>query len=128
MLLTALGNLAVMIVVAVMSARVGACFMTRLRILQFERVSSFSMEEINCFSTASLITTFDHRCDADPVLHAMLIRIRSPRPSPHWAITKITSQGQTLWSWAASVWSPLLVIIFYLQIRYAQIPENSDPN
>ncbi|NLO67444.1 MAG: ABC transporter ATP-binding protein, partial [Bacteroidales bacterium] len=52
MLLSAFGNLAVMIVVAVLSARVGACFATRLRTLQFDRVSSFSMEEINGFSTA----------------------------------------------------------------------------
>ncbi len=120
MLLTALGNLAVMIVVAVMSARVGACFATRLRILQFERVSSFSMEEINRFSTASLITRSTNDVTQIQFYTAMLIRIMIPAPiTAIWAITKITSQGQTLWSLAMSVAVAFLLVIIFVIFKFA---------
>ncbi|NLA95706.1 MAG: ABC transporter ATP-binding protein [Clostridiaceae bacterium] len=120
MLLTAVGNLAVMIVVSVMSARVGACFATRLRILQFERVSSFSMEEINRFSTASLITRSTNDVSQIQIYTAMLIRIMIPAPiTAIWAITKITSQGQIQWSIAMSIAVAFLLVIIFVIFKYA---------
>ncbi len=119
MLLAALGNFLVMIVVVVLSARVGACFATRLRILQFDRVSSFSMEEINRFSTASLITRSTN--DVTQVHYlAMVIRIMIPAPiTAVWAITKITAQGAFEWSVAMTVAVVVLLIFITIIFKFA---------
>lgn len=120
MLLTAFGNLAVMIVVAIMSSRVGACFATRLRTLQFDRVSSFSMEEINRFSTASLITRSTNDISQVQFYTAMLIRIMVPAPiTAIWAISKITGQGQLQWSLAMSVAVVFLLVIIFVIFKFA---------
>lgn len=120
MLLTALGNLAVMLVVSLMSAQVGASFASRLRILQFDRVSTFSMEEINRFSTASLITRSTNDVSHIQFYSAMLIRIMIPAPvTAIWAISKITSQGQTAWSLAMSVAVVFLLILIFIIFKFA---------
>jgi len=56
MLLCALGSLAGACIVGYFAARIAASFSARLRRLLFNKVESFSMEEINRFSTSSLIT------------------------------------------------------------------------
>ena len=95
MLLTALANLGVMLLVSTLAAHVAANFASRLRILQFDRVSSFSMEEINRFSTASLITRSTNDVSQVQLYLAMVIRILIPAPiTAVWAISKITGQGQ----------------------------------
>jgi len=120
MLLAALGNLLVMIVVVVLSARVGACFATRLRILQFDRVSSFSMEEINRFSTASLITRSTNDVTQVQFYLAMVIRIMIPAPiTAVWAITKITAQGAFEWSVAMTVAVVVLLIFITIIFKFA---------
>lgn len=120
MLLTAFGNLAVMLVVSTLAAHVAANFATRLRILQFERVSSFSMEEINRFSTASLITRSTNDVSQVQIYLAMVIRIMIPAPiTAVWAITKITSQGQREWSLAMSVAVVILLIFIAIIFKFA---------
>ncbi|MCK9176415.1 MAG: ABC transporter ATP-binding protein/permease [Clostridiales bacterium] len=120
MLLAALGNFLVMIVVVVLSARVGACFATRLRILQFDRVSSFSMEEINRFSTASLITRSTNDVTQVQFYLAMVIRIMIPAPiTAVWAITKITAQGTFEWSVAMTVAVVVLLIFITIIFKFA---------
>ncbi len=120
MLLAALGNFLVMIVVVVLSARVGACFATRLRILQFDRVSSFSMEEINRFSTASLITRSTNDVTQVQFYLAMVIRIMIPAPiTAVWAITKITAQGAFEWSVAMTVAVVVLLIFITIIFKFA---------
>ncbi len=117
MLLAALGNLLVMLLVSTLSAYVGASFATRLRILQFDRVSSFSMEEINRFSTASLITRSTNDLTHVQFYTGMLIRIMIPAPiTAVWAITKITSQGQMEWSIAMSV--AVVILLFLIAIIF----------
>ncbi len=56
MLLCALGGLVVSIFVGYFCAKVATGFSRRLRSQVYDKVTSFSMEEINGFSTASLIT------------------------------------------------------------------------
>lgn len=56
MLLCALGSLAAAVITAVCAAKIATGFSKTLRGLLFEKVQSFSMEEIGRFSTASLIT------------------------------------------------------------------------
>ena len=56
MLLCALGSLAASVIVGYFAARIAASFSQRLRSGLYDKVDSFSMNEINRFSTASLIT------------------------------------------------------------------------
>ena len=56
MLLCALGSLVATFITAGIAARIAANFSARLRARLFNTVQSFSMEEINNFSTASLVT------------------------------------------------------------------------
>ncbi|MCL2059443.1 MAG: ABC transporter ATP-binding protein/permease [Oscillospiraceae bacterium] len=56
MLFCALGSLAGAIIVGYFAAKIAAKFSQRLRSMLFNKVDSFSMEEINRFSTSSLIT------------------------------------------------------------------------
>ena len=56
MLLCALGSLAAVIAVGFLAAKIGASFSQRLRSELYNKVDSFSMGDINKFSTASLIT------------------------------------------------------------------------
>lgn len=56
MLLCALGGLVASVVVGFFCAKVATGFSMRLRSKVYDKVTSFSMEEINGFSTASLIT------------------------------------------------------------------------
>jgi ATP-binding cassette subfamily B protein len=56
MLLCALGSFAAAALVGFFASRIAASFSQLLRSLLFNKVDSFSMEEISRFSTASLIT------------------------------------------------------------------------
>lgn len=56
MLACALGSLAASVATAVCSARIATNFAAAVRGKVFDKVQSFSMEEIGHFSTASLIT------------------------------------------------------------------------
>ena len=56
MLACALGSMASAIIVGFFAAKISASFAMNLRAAIFDKVDSFSMEEINRFSTASLIT------------------------------------------------------------------------
>ena len=120
MLLTAFGNLAVMLLVSTLAAHVAANFASRLRVLQFDRVSSFSMEEINRFSTASLITRSTNDVSQVQLYLAMVIRILIPAPiTAVWAITKITGQGQRPWSLAMSVAVVILLVFIVVIFTFA---------
>ena len=56
MLLYTLGSVVLTVIVGFIAARLAADFSKRLRNKMFSKVSSFSMEEINGFSTSSLLT------------------------------------------------------------------------
>lgn len=56
MLLCALGSLVASVLTALCAARIGSNFAAIMRKKLFDKVQSFSMEEISRFSTASLIT------------------------------------------------------------------------
>ena len=56
MLLCAFGSLVSSVIVSILAAGVGSNFAAALRNRLFNKVQSFSMEEIGKFSTASLIT------------------------------------------------------------------------
>ncbi|MDR1992060.1 MAG: ABC transporter ATP-binding protein/permease [Nitrososphaerota archaeon] len=103
MVLCALGSLGAAIIVGYFASRIGASFSQRLRSLLFNKVESFSMEEINRFSTSSLITrsTNDITQIQLFVVVALQLAIKAPIMAV-WAVIKISGKGFE-WSIATGV-------------------------
>lgn len=99
MVLCALGSLITAIIVGFFAARIAARFAKRIRREIFCKVESFSMEEINQFSTASLITrsTNDVTQIQRFVAVGMQVIIKAPIISV-LAIEKILTTGRLEWS------------------------------
>jgi len=99
MLLCTLGSVVTAIIVGYFAARVAAAFSHRLRSDVFRRVESFSMEEMNGFSTASLITRTTNDITQIQMIIAfgLQVVIRAPIMAV-WAIGKISTKN---WEWTA---------------------------
>ncbi len=99
MLLCALGSGASSVLVGFFSAQVAATLSMRLRERLFDKVNSFSIEEINRFSTASLITrsTNDVTQIQNMVAMGLQVIVKAPIMAI-WAITKILDKS---WQWSA---------------------------
>lgn len=115
MLLCALGSFVMSVIVGFFAARLAADFARRLRHAVFDKVESFSMEEINGFSTASLITRSTNDINQVQMLIAMGLQVMIKAPiMAVWAITKISNKS---WQWTASTGvavACLMVIILIL--------------
>lgn len=114
MLLCSLGSLASSIIVCYLASSIAASFSRRLRAAMFDKVESFSMEEINSFSTASLIT----RSTNDVVQVQMLIVlsmqvvIKAPAMAI-WAIMKIAGKA---WQWSLATGIAIVLLVGFLAI------------
>ena len=114
MLLCSLGSLISSIVVCFFASVIAAGFSKRLRKALFDKVESFSMEEINSFSTASLITR-----STNDVMHVqmfivigMQVVIKAPIMAV-WAITKIAGKA---WQWSLATAITVVILIILLGI------------
>jgi len=114
MLLCALGSLVASFIVAGFAARVAANLCKQLRELQFNRVEAFSMEEINSFSTASLITRSTNDITQVQTIIAMGLQavIKAPITAV-WAVTKIADKS---WQWTMTTAVAVLVLIIMISI------------
>lgn len=112
MLACAAGSLVSSIAVGFCAARVAASFSRRLRGRIFDRVQSFSMAEINRFSTASLITrsTNDVTQVQMVVVFGLQVIVKAPVMAI-WAITKIADKS---WQWSAA--TAIAVVLLLLMI------------
>ncbi|MFZ7102049.1 MAG: ABC transporter ATP-binding protein [Peptococcaceae bacterium] len=100
MLLCALGSLVASVIVGFFAARVAASFSKKLRALLFDKVESFSMQEINQFSTASLITRSTNDITQVQMIVAMGLQVIIKAPIlAVWAVVKISGKS---WQWTAS--------------------------
>ena len=81
MLLCALGSLILSVMTGFLAAQVAASFSMRLRAGIFRQVESFSMEEINRFSTASLITRTTN--DVTQIQFLIAMGLQVIRQGPH---------------------------------------------
>ncbi|WP_313186142.1 ABC transporter ATP-binding protein [Lacrimispora sp.] len=111
MLLCTLGSLAGAVIVGFIAARIAAAFSKRLRSLLFNKVESFSMEEINRFSTDSLITRSTNDITQIQMLITMglMLIIKAPIMAV-WAISKIAGKGFE-WSLITGAAVALLVVM-----------------
>lgn len=114
MLLCALGSFASAITVGYFAARIAASFSKRLRSMLFSKVDSFSMEEINRFSTASLITRSTNDVTQIQMLITMGLQLAIKAPiMAVWAVTKIAGKGIE-WSIATGVTVLILILVITL--------------
>ena len=112
MLACALGSAASSVIVGYFAARIASAAAFRLRSRVFDKVESFSMEEINKFSTASLITRTTNDITQVQMLIAMGLQMIVKAPIlAVWAIVKISSR-QWQWSVVVAVAVILLVLMF----------------
>ena len=117
MLLCALGSLVAAMVVGFFAARIGASFSQRLRSLLFNKVEAFSMEEINRFSTSSLITRSTNDITQVQMLVVMALQLVIKAPiTAAWAIGKIAGKGFE-WSMITGV----VVLILLLMVTVMMI-------
>ncbi len=119
MLLCALGSLASAVLVSMLAARVGADFAATLRLKFFNKVQSFSMEEVDRYSTASLITrsTNDITQVQTFVIMGFQILIKAPIMAV-WAICKIADKNGE-WTLSTGIAVVLLLIIVGICVTVA---------
>ena len=122
MMLCAFGSLGSAIVVGFLAAKVGASLSQRMRSLLYNKVDSFSMGEINKFSTASLITrsTNDVTQVQLVVTLGLMIIIKAPILAV-WALTKIYNKGFE-WSLATGV-AVIVMISLFAVLFFFVIPK-----
>lgn len=109
MLLCAFGSLVVSIIVGGLAAWIATSFSKRLRDLEYSRVQSFSLEEMNRFSTSSLITRSTNDITQIQTTTAMglMIMIRAPIMAV-WAILKILDKN---WEWTVATAVAVVAIV-----------------
>lgn len=122
MLLCAFGSLISAIIVGYLASKVSASFSKDLRSRIFSKVESFSMKEINEFSTASLITrsTNDITQIQMVIVIGLQILIKAPIMAV-WAITKIYNKGFE-WTMATAV-TVLILIVFVAILMLMVMPK-----
>lgn len=131
MLLSAFGSVIAAVIVGYFASRVAAAFSRRVRYSLFEKVGSFSMEEINRFSTSSLITRSTNDITQVQMFIAMGLQVLIKAPIlAAWAILKISNKS---WQWTLTTGLAVLillvvisVIIIFVMPKFKKIQELTD--
>ena len=114
MLFCVLGSVAMSVIVGFFAAKIAAGFSKRLRSMLFKKVSDFSMEEINGFSTSSLITRSTNDVTQVQMLIAMGLQVMIKGPIlAVWAVCKILGKS---WQWTAVTGGAVLVLFIIIGI------------
>jgi len=122
MLLCTLGSLVAAVFVGFYAAVIGSALSRRLRKLLFSRVDSFSMEEINRFTTDSLITRSTNDITQVQMIVAMGLQLVIKAPiTAAWAITKIAGKGLE-WTMATGA-AVLIMLITFVLIMHFVMPK-----
>ncbi len=109
MLLCALGSLVSAVIVSIIAGWISTNFGARLREKEFDKVQSFSMEEIGNFSTASLITRSTN--DVTQVQMVLMMGLQAVIRAPImavWAIMKILGKS---WQWSAATGIAVVILL-----------------
>ncbi len=94
MLLCAFGSLALAFIVGYFAARIASNLSWKLRSSVYDKIESFSLAEINKFSTASLITRSTNDITQVQNIVAMGLQLMIKAPiTAIWAISKILGKG-----------------------------------
>ena len=109
MLLCAVGSLLTAACIAVCAAKISANFSANLRGQVFNRVQSFSMEEIGRFSTASLITRSTN--DVTQVQMLIVMGLSIMLRAPIMAVMAILKIVDKSWQWTLSTGVAVVVLL-----------------
>ena len=122
MLACALGSALSSAVVGFFAARIAAAVSFRLRSQVFDKVESFSMEEINKFSTASLITRTTNDITQVQMVISMGLQVVVKAPVlAVWAIVKILNNN---WQWSVvTVCAVIVMILMMVVLLIAVFPK-----
>ncbi len=114
MLLCALGSLVSSVAVCFFASRIAANFSRRLRREMFYKVESFTLEEINAFSTASLITRSTNDVSQVQMLVVLSLQVIVKAPlMAVWAIMKIAGKA---WQWSLATGIAVVLLVAILSI------------
>lgn len=131
MLLCALGSLISSVIVAALAAKIASNFSATLRSKLYDKVQDFSMEEINNFSTASLITrsTNDVTQVQTFIVIGLQLLIKAPILAV-WAVLKITGKN---WELSLTTGIAILILLIIVGIciaialpRFAKLQKLTD--
>ena len=116
MLICAFGSLLSAVFVGYLSSLISATFSKNVRKKVFEKIQSFSMEEIKLFSTSSLITRTTNDITNIQMFISMGLQMMIKAPiTAIWAIMKILNKS---WQWsvvtASAVLTLILMVIFLM--------------
>lgn len=114
MLMCALGSMAASIVVGYFAARVAAGLAQTLRNLVYDKTMDFSMEEIDRFSTASLINRTTN--DVTQIQNLVVMGLQAIMKAPImvvWAVVKISGKS---WQWSTSTAVAVFILVVALAI------------
>ncbi len=131
MILIALGICASVVLINFLASTVSSNFAKTLRTNVFKKVNSFSMEEMNKFSVASLITRTTN--DVKQVEQTVFVTLRMAITAPvmgAYAISKIVNSSVTLtWTTAGAVIALLALVMFLFFVavpKFSQIQKKTD--
>lgn len=114
MLLCAVGSLISSFIVGFFAARIAAAFSRRLRSRLYDKVEGFSMEEINKFSTASLITRSTNDITQVQMIISMGLQVMIKAPIlAVWAIIKIAGKS---WQWSTATAGAIGVLLVMIVV------------
>lgn len=117
MLLCALGSLAASVICAIFASKIAANLSANLRGQLFDKVQSFSMEEIGHFSTASLITRSTNDVTQVQMLIVLGLQMMVKAPiMAVWAICKIAGKQ---WQWTFSTAAAVVILLIIVLICIA---------
>lgn len=131
MILCALGSLIASVIVAALAAKIASNFSATLRSKLYDKVQDFSMEEINNFSTASLITrsTNDVTQVQTFIVIGLQLLIKAPILAV-WAVLKITGKN---WKLSLITGRAVLILLIIVGIciaialpRFAKLQKLTD--
>ena len=114
MLLCAFGSLLVTVLVAVCASRIASNFSAIVRGKLFDKVQSFSMEEIERFSTASLITRSTN--DVTQVQMLIVMGLSIMLRAPIMAVMAILKIVDKSWQWTLSTGVAVVVLLIVVII------------
>lgn len=131
MLLICLANIGCTIMLGLFATLIATNFAKRLRLEVFEKVESFSLEEMGEFETASLITRTTNDIQQVQMGYGMSLRMLIAAPvTAVWAIIKIKNTSLTLsLSVGAAILALIVLMIFVFVIvlpRFKRIQKLTD--
>lgn len=117
MMAIAAGIMAVQAVISLIASIVSASFATNIRSKVYKRVENFSLQQINNFSTSSLITRTTNDIQQIQMFNLMLMRMIFAAPiTAIWAICKINASSPQLTLATAIAIIALLISIITIML------------